>query len=148
MGKVLCIATREKTRAVMKTCTAAEISFEQGVGNDSRGRKQNHRQVTILTLEGWNEACEELGTELDWTTRRANILVEGIDLKETTGKFLKIGNFKLEVTGELVPCNRMDEQHDGLTKALSVNWRGGVTCTLISEGKIAENDAIDFSTKV
>jgi len=144
MGQVLAIATREKTKAPMETTNSAAVTFLQGVGNDSRGKKQNHRQITIITSEGWKEACEELNAEIAWTTRRANILVEGIDLRETTGKVLQIGSFKVEVTGELVPCNRMDEQFDGLTKALSTNWRGGVTCKLISEGSIAENDSIQF----
>lgn len=144
MGKVLEIATRKEKRAPMEVFAGARISFEKGVGDDSRGIIRNHRQVTIITREGWDEACEELGKRLHWATRRANVLVEGIDLRNSTGKYLKIGNVILEITGELTPCYRMDEQYQGLTKALEPNWRGGVSCKIISEGHIQEHDEVKF----
>ena len=62
-------------------------------------------------------------------------LIEGISLEATTGQVLKIGSIELEITGELVPCNRMDEQFDGLTSILEKDWRGGVTCLVKSEGE-------------
>lgn len=144
MGKVIAIATRPKTKAPMETCSSAVVSFDKGVGSDSRGLKRNHRQVTVITIEGWSEACNELNAELPWATRRANILIGGIDLANTKGKFLKVGNFYLEITGELEPCNRMDEQHNGLTNALKANWRGGVTCKLLSEGNVAIDDDVSL----
>lgn len=143
-GKILGIATREKTRAIMDEHTSAPITFENGVGQDSRGKKRNKRQVTILTNENWHSTCKELGSEIPWTTRRANILIEGIELKDKTGCQLKIGTAIVEITGELEPCNRMDEQFEGLTKILSSDWRGGVTCKLIQEGEIHLNDEVEL----
>ncbi|MFT5859377.1 MAG: MOSC domain-containing protein YiiM [Flavobacteriaceae bacterium] len=142
MGKLLKICTRKERRAPMETCTQAEITFENGVGNDSRGKHKGKRQVTVMALEDWNAACAELAVEVSWTTRRANLLIEGVELKDTTGGILQIGNFQLEITGELVPCERMDEQVSGLTKALSTNWRGGVTCKILSEGSANEGDDV------
>ncbi len=144
MGKVIGIATRPKTKAPMEKYSSAKVTFDKGVAEDSRGKFRNHRQVTVLTKEGWNEACSELNVDLDWTTRRANFFVEGIDLKASEGKNLKIGTVELAITGELVPCNRMDEQHYGLTQALVPNWRGGVTCRLIAEGEVQQGDEIVF----
>lgn len=140
MGKILGIATRTKTKAPMDACSSAQVLFDKGVGNDSRGLKKGNRQVTVLGLEGWAKACAELNQEINWTTRRANLLVSGIEFENTTGTLLKIGTCLLEITGELVPCNRMDEQVAGLTNALAPNWRGGVTCKMVEEGEINVGD--------
>ena len=100
-----------------------------------------------MTQECWKDVCEELGRTLHWTTRRANILIEGVDLENTTGNLLKIGKFMLEITGELTPCHRMDEQKEGLTKALTPLWRGGVMCKILSEGIVSEGDQVTLGTK-
>lgn len=147
MGKIIGIATREKTKARMDELSAAKVTFAHGVGQDSRGKKQNHRQVTVMSLENWHSTCKELGQEIPWTTRRANILIEGIELKNTTGSHLRIGTTLVEITGELEPCNRMDEQFQGLTQILSSEWRGGVTCRLIEEGEVHVNDKVELINK-
>lgn len=137
MGKLLDISTRKKAKATMDLRTEASITFEKGVADDSRGVYRGNRQVTVLSSEAWQSTCEDLGKEIPWTTRRANFLIEGIHLQGTTGKKLKVGTCLLEITGELVPCNRMDEQFDGLTKSLSSDWRGGVTCKILEEGEVS-----------
>ncbi len=147
MGKVIEIATREKKRSPMVVYASAKVSFDNGVGDDSRGLIKGDRQVTVMTKESWEEVCWELGRKLHWTTRRANILIEGINLENTIGKGLKIGKFYLEITGELNPCHRMDEQIEGLTKALIPNWRGGVTCKILSEGIVSEKDKVTLLEK-
>jgi MOSC domain-containing protein YiiM len=147
MGNVIGIATREKTGAPMMVSSFAKISFEKGVGEDSRGLIKGNRQVTVMTQESWRNVCCELDCDIKWTTRRANLLIEGIDLENTKGDILNIGNFMLEITGELVPCNRMDEQLQGLTKALAPNWRGGVTCKVLSQGDVKEGDKVTLSER-
>ena len=142
MGEVVGISTREKKRAAMVVYYAAKVTFEKGVGDDSRGKIRNHRQVTVMSQESWDAVCKDLGKKLHWTTRRANILISGVDLENTEGKYLKIADFLLKITGELVPCNRMDEQVLGLTDALKPNWRGGVTCQILKEGDLKERDTV------
>jgi MOSC domain-containing protein YiiM len=148
MGEVIGIATRPKKRAPMDVYYAANVTFAKGVGDDSRGKFRNHRQVTVMSKESWDEVCSELDRRLHWATRRANILISGVDLENTVGNYLRIGkDVLLKVTGELEPCNRMDEQHQGLTEALKPNWRGGVCCELISEGEIKERDLVTLINK-
>ena len=142
MGKVVEIATREKKRADMVVYASAKVSFSNGVGDDYRGLIKGDRQVTVMTEESWKAACDELGRKLHWTTRRANIIIKGLDISNTKGDILKIGSFYLEITGELNPCSRMDEQMAGLTKALEPNWRGGVMCKILSEGIVSEGDKV------
>ena len=147
MGRLIGIATRKKTKAMMDELLSATITFENGVAQDSRGKKRNHRQVTILSNESWHATCQEMQQQIPWTTRRANFLVEGIELENKTGALLKIGTAIVEITGELEPCNRMDAQVAGLTKALDKNWRGGVTCKIIQEGTAELKDTVTFVSK-
>ncbi len=134
------IAYRKKPKAPMTEIGSVEISCEQGVVPDTRG-KPGKRQVTVLSLEAWQTACAELGTLLPWTTRRANILVSGITFSaKDVGKILQIGDVRLQITIETDPCHRMDEQHQGLTAALIPDWRAGVCCRVLSGGQIRVND--------
>lgn len=141
MGKLTGIARREKKRAPMEMLERALISTATGVAEDSRG-KPGQRQVTVISAAAWRDACRELGTEIPWTTRRANLLVEEIDLPNTIGAVLHIGSVRLLVTGEVDPCSRMDEQCPGLTKALTPEWRGGVSCTVLEGGPVALGDSV------
>jgi len=125
----------------METFAEAEVRVGTGVGTDSRG-SPGRRQVTVLSHEAWTATCNELNAELPWTLRRANLLVEGLKLKETVGGVLRLGDVTLEITGETDPCFRMDEQHEGLTVALTPDWRGGVICRVVSAGHIRVGDTI------
>jgi len=147
MGKVIGISTRIEKRAPMVVYASAKVSFDHGIGDDSRGLIKGDRQVTVMTQESWDAVCAEMGRNMHWTTRRANILISGVDLENTTGDLLRIGNFMLEITGELTPCHRMDEQFVGLTKALTPNWRGGVMCKILSEGVLNEKDEVTLGTR-
>ena len=143
-GKVLGIARRGKTRAPMEALDAADVTVEAGVDGDVRGSLRD-RQVTVLARESWEAACTDLGRELPWTVRRANILVEGLHLAGETGKTIRIGELELVVTGETDPCSRMEEQAAGLREALLPDWRGGVTCRVAQGGAIRVGDAAQIA---
>lgn len=141
MGILAGIARREKKRAPMETLDSAEVSRESGVANDSRGKPGN-RQVTLLFTRDWQAACEELGNEVPWTTRRANLLIEDLDTPKTPGCLIAIGDVRLKSTMEIDPCSRMDEQVAGLKQVLQPDWRGGVGCEVIRGGSIAVGDEV------
>jgi MOSC domain-containing protein YiiM len=143
MGKLLNIATRNASRAPMQTKDTATITIESGVEGDYRGTIK-HRQVTVVAREAWALACVDLNTDIDWTARRANLFIEGIDLNETTGQQLHIGDVILEMTGETTPCPRMDEAYQGLQAALVPDWRAGATCTVLKGGQISVGDAVQI----
>lgn len=127
----------------MEVIDEATITAEAGVAGDARGRLKG-RQVTVLCQESWEAACRDLGREVPWTTRRANILIEGLDLANSAGKTLAIGEATFAITGETDPCQRMDEQADGLTAALAPDWRGGVTCRVIKAGAVRVGDGVEL----
>ena len=132
--RLLAIAVRRRSRGAMQELAAAAVTREGGVADDFRGRS-GRRQVTVLSLESWQAACREAGNpKLPWTTRRANLLVTGVDLAKAG--VLRIGEVELEVTGETAPCERMDEAFAGLRAALQPAWRGGVTCRVRQPGAL------------
>ena len=139
-GTILAIARRNRTRAPMETLERASITVAAGLDGDVRGQLRG-RQVTVLTREGWDAACTDLGEALPWTTRRANILLEGLALPQEAGGTIRIGDVALRITGETDPCSRMEEQAAGLRDALAPDWRGGVTCEVAQGGEIAVGDA-------
>lgn len=141
MGRLVGIARREKKRAEMEILQDAEISEQTGVANDFRG-KPGKRQVTMISAEAWAAACEELGRELPWTTRRANLLVEDVRLPQRTGDVIEVGRIRLLVTMEVDPCSRMEEQCEGLQAALMPQWRGGVACTVLKGGSVRLGDGV------
>ena len=143
MATVKGIATHPKKRAPLALLQSAMVTLERGVGEDFRG-KPGERQVTVLSEEGWRAACAVAGVALDWTERRANLLIEGIDLKASAGRVLKIGDVRLRITRETDPCERMEEVHAGLYEALLPEWRGGVCCRVIAAGEITLGDKVEL----
>ena len=142
-GRLVGILRKEKPRAVPETLGHARVSKDEGIAGDYRGRTPD-RQVTVMAREDWTAACRELGRELPWTTRRANLCVEGVDLPQRAGAQLKIGKLILEVMQETDPCSVMEAQAVGLRAALAPDWRGGVSCRVIEAADIALGDAVEL----
>ena len=141
-GHLAGIARRARPKAPMEELAEAAITPEAGIEGDARGRP-GPRQVTVLSAEAWAAAQAELGGEPSpWTFRRANHLVAGIALPRTEGARLRDGDAAFEVTGECDPCRVMDLQRPGLRAALTPDWRGGVTCTVIAGGRLRVGDAV------
>ncbi len=143
MGKLLAIANRQKSGSPMNLFDFAQVSLSSGVNGDFRG-KPGKRQVTVVSRESWDHAIAELGKEVDWTARRANLLVEGIDLQNSKGHQLRIGSVLLEISGETEPCENMDAQCQGLRSVLQPEWRGGVLCSVLEEGHVAIGDPVSL----
>ena len=138
------IALRRQRKGPMLTVTSCAVSVEHGVARDTRG-KPGKRQVTLLSLEAWEDACRGLDIDLAWTARRANILVRGKKFSaEDVGKTISIGELRLEITRETDPCIRMDAAHQGLQAALMPDWSGGVCCSVLVAGHIAVGNRIDI----
>ena len=135
MARLLGIAVKQVRKGPVSTHDEAMITIHNGVVGDWRGKPGN-RQVTLMSLVDWQAACGELGVELPWQTRRANLLVDALPLHRSTGARIVLGEAVLEVTGETDPCERMEEAQPGLFQALAPDWRGGVTCKVLANGVI------------
>jgi len=142
MSRLLDIAVHPIPGAPMQRLNNVTIAAS-GVAGDVP-RTKPHRQVTVVAQEAWRRACADLGAEVPWTARRANLFVEGVDLTQTTGKRLRVGVVLLEITGETEPCGTMDKQHFGLQAALKPGWRAGVTCHVLEPGEVKVGDAVEL----
>jgi len=135
MATLIGIAVRPKKTRDINELGSVEISKTDGVAGDKRSRP-GKRQVTLMSKNAWDIACRELNIDLPWTVRRANLLVDDLPLKETTGQFILCGDLVLEITGETDPCKLMETTQPGLLKALIPDWRGGVTCRVLQGGTL------------
>jgi MOSC domain-containing protein YiiM len=140
-GRLLSIAVRKKSRAPMQELEKGEVSLAHGLQGDFRGAP-GKRQVTVLAVEDWRSACSELQRNLPWTIRRANLLIEGLKLDQTTHATIRIGDVVLRVTGETTPCSRMEEAAAGLYAALLPRWRGGVCCRVEAGGTVTTGNEV------
>jgi MOSC domain-containing protein YiiM len=144
MSQVKSIAIKSTAKADMQTLESAEITLAKGISGDFRGSQPN-RQVTILSESAWQKVCDSIDADLAWTIRRANLLVDGVEFSAAdVGKTVRIGDVELKITRETSPCSRMDQQHQGLTAALTPDWRGGVCCYVISAGTIRIGDPVEI----
>lgn len=135
MAQLTGIAVKPQKLQPMQAISAGELRVAEGVVGDCRGQP-GPRQVTLLSQTAWQAACTELGVDLPWETRRANLLVDDLPLHQSIGAHIVLGNAVLEITGETDPCTRMEAVHPGLRDALNRNWRGGVCCRVLQGGPL------------
>lgn len=122
---------------------AARVHAGRGLEGDQR--RTAHRAVTVLSLEQWRETMAELQVDLPLSTRRANVIVSGLDLPSSVGKHLRLGAVTLEIVGETRPCGTMDEAYQGLKDALAPKLRAGVHGRVVAEGEIRVGDAVEIA---
>ena len=147
MATLIGIAKTSKLLAEMEELTEARIEIDSGLQGDARGTKRR-RQISILFEDDWKDACNELGADLNWLTRRANLYVSGMRAPQEPGTRITIGNVELEVRVETEPCDLMDKQHQGLRAKLENDWRGGVCCSVRKPGNIKIGNDVKIVTDI
>ena len=141
-GRLERIWIKRFRRGPMDSADDARLVAGRGiVGNANQGGK---RQVTIISREAWEAVERELGEQVEPQTRRANLLVTGIDLARSRGRVMRIGQCRVRVYGETKPCWQMEEAHAGLQSALRPEWRGGVFAEVLDDGRIAVGDPVEW----
>ncbi|HYZ48490.1 MAG TPA: MOSC domain-containing protein [Sphingomonas sp.] len=130
----------------MELVERAFLSTALGVTGDARGivkNGKNKRQVALLELGDWQAATAEIGADIPWQERRANLLVDWVDLPRRAGAVIRIGDAaQIETTMECDPCIRMEQVAPGLMDALKPDWRGGVLGRVLIDGEIRVGDPI------
>jgi MOSC domain-containing protein YiiM len=140
LGKVISIYLYPERGA--EPVEVNEVQAIVGKGLDGDQPRAFKRQVTLLSLEAWQQATAELGAELAPCTRRANVIISGVDLSTTVGKHVQIGAIRMEIHGETLPCSLMDAAQQGLKDALAPNMRAGVFGAVLEGGKVAVGDEV------
>ncbi len=145
IGTLAGIARHARPKAAMEVIDRASITFAGGVEGDYRGALKGgpyKRQVSLIEAGDWAAARASVGHALPWQERRANLLIDGLDLPQRAGVRLRVGTALLETTVETEPCERMDALASGLRAALTPDWRGGICARVVEEGAVAVGDEV------
>lgn len=144
-GRLAGIARHVRPKASVEVVERASVTFAGGVEGDFRGSMKGQpykRQISLMEAGDWVAAQAEVGHNLPWQERRANLLVDGLDLPQRAGVRLRVGRALLETMVETKPCERMEALAAGLRAALTPDWRGGVCAKVVEEGAIAVGDPV------
>jgi MOSC domain-containing protein YiiM len=129
-------------RGPMDSVRAAFL--EPGTGLIDNANRGGRRQVTLLSRERWSEITQALGVDLDPSARRANLMLSGIDLRNSRGRVLRIGSARLRINGETRPCERMEEARAGLQALMRERWGGGAFAEVLDGGEIRVGDPAEW----
>ncbi len=120
-----------------------EANLIAGRGIAGNANQDGKRQVTLIDEAAWGDAQNELGVEIDPSARRANVMLRGIDLRDSHGRLLRLGDCVIRLIGETRPCNQMDDAQPGLRAALGPAWRGGAYGEVIEGGTIRVGETVE-----
>jgi MOSC domain-containing protein YiiM len=141
-GKLEAIWLKRMRRGPMDPVDRAMLKANQGlVGNANQGGK---RQVTLIEQEVWQRLMAEMGADLNPSARRANLLLSGIRLVNTSNRILRIGNCRIQIWGETKPCEVMEAAWPGLREAMYGNWSGGAFGVILDDGEIVVGDSVEW----
>ncbi|HEX5735510.1 MAG TPA: MOSC domain-containing protein [Blastocatellia bacterium] len=141
-GKLEAIWIKRMKSGPMDAVTEANLVAGHGIeGNANQG---GNRQVTLIEQEMWEEIMRGLGASVSPSARRANLMLNGIRLAETSGRVLRVGSCRIKIDGETRPCWQMDEAHMGLKEALKPNWGGGAFGEVLDDGRIEVGDSVSW----
>jgi MOSC domain-containing protein YiiM len=137
-GRLERIWVKRAKRGPMDSVETALL--DAGVGLRGNANRGGRRQVTILSSERWTELMAALAADLPPETRRANLMVSGIDLENSRGRILHIGAARIRIHGETRPCERMEDAHAGLQELMRDRWGGGAFGEVVDGGEIRVGD--------
>jgi MOSC domain-containing protein YiiM len=142
MGRIVRIWIKTSRRGPMEEVAAAVL--EAGCGLAGNVERRGRRQVTLLDRAAWERAAATLGAEVDPSARRANLLLDGVDLEESRERVLRVGGCRIRIHGETKPCERMDEALPGLRTALEPHWAAGAYGAVLDDGLIRVGDPVSW----
>ncbi len=116
------------------------LTLKEGEGIDGNADQGGWRQVTVISQERWARVDDDLNAHVDPGLRRANVMVSGLNLADSRGSTLQLGECQVELRGETRPCRLMDEQHSGLRAALDADWGGGAFGVVVRSGTVNVGD--------
>jgi MOSC domain-containing protein YiiM len=144
-GRLAAIWVKRMKRGPMDAVETARLIAGRGiVGNANQGGR---RQVTIIERERWEGFRRRFENSLSPSTRRANLMVEGIDLTKSRGRILQIGDCQIRILGETKPCERMDEALPGLKEAMYPDWGGGAFGEILNHSQITVGDRVRWESE-
>ena len=143
MGQLEAIWIKTAHGGAMQPVSEAKTEKNKGlVGDTNFGRSK--RQVTFIEKEVFDLLRDRLGDSIGPEMRRANFMVTGVELKETVGRILSVGDLKVKISGETKPCKIMDDACQGLREALVDEWKGGVYGCVLNDAVVKMGDPVSW----
>ena len=142
MGQLVGIFIKRFHRGPMDSQQSAELS--PGIGLKGNADRGGRRQVTLVSLERWQELMTQVGGNLGPDARRANLVLSDVNLENSRGRVLCIGSSRLLIAGETRPCERMEEAAHGLQRAMRERWGGGAYAEVLTAGAVAVGDKVSW----
>jgi MOSC domain-containing protein YiiM len=144
-GKVVWIGIRPAPRMTMQALECVEAIAGRGLAGDrsaGKSRPGHARQVTLIQAEHLQAMGDLLRrAAIDASLTRRNIVVSGLNLLALKGQAFRIGEARLEMTGECHPCSRM-ESLLGAGGYNAMRGHGGMTARVLEGGLIHLGDAV------
>ena len=146
MGRLVAIWVKRAHGGRMDAAPSAALVAGRGLQGDAT--QGGRRQVTLMSLDRWRALTAHLPGPPEPAIRRANLLIEGLDLDDSRGRVLRIGDARIRISGETRPCHQMDEACAGLQAALAPAWGGGAFGEVIGDGEIAVDAVVYWEPAV
>src|SRR5437870_8826527 len=138
MAEIVAIWIKRSAGGLMDRVDEAQLVAGRGVaGSADQG---GWRQITVIDESAWRDAVAELGKDVDPALRRANVMIRGIDLQNSRGRRLQLGESVINIRGENPPCRLMNE----MQKPLRPHWRAGVFGEIEQGGTIRVGDSVSL----
>ena len=140
VGTIVGIAIRSAKNGPMKEIPEAVAVALGGIEGDLPSSPA--RGITLMSSVQWRQVVGQLGEDLPWHARRANVLVDAPELGKLIGRKILLGGVQMEVEGETEPCGLMDQICPGLREVLIPDCRGGVHGSVLEGGAFKKGDQV------
>ncbi|TDF39327.1 MOSC domain-containing protein [Alteromonadaceae bacterium M269] len=143
VGKLEWIGIRPQRKEPLKQLEYCDIASGGGlVGDHFSGSAKSKRQVTLIQKEHFPAIAGCLGlNEVIPEQLRRNLVVSGVNLLAFKNRQFRVGDAVLEMTGLCHPCSRMEEIL-GPGGYNAVRGHGGITASVVKEGRIEVGDSV------
>jgi MOSC domain-containing protein YiiM len=140
VGRVARIAIKTAVGGPMQEVAEAAAEIDRGLVGSVRPSPR--RGITFIAAGDWRAATREIGVEIPWHTRRANVLIDAERVGHLIGKTVQVGDVVVEIIAETRPCELMDKLQPGLMNALKPDCRAGVYGRVVTGGSFRIGDEL------
>lgn len=140
VGPVKRIAIKTAVGGPMQEVPDATAEVDRGLVGSVRPSPR--RGITFIAAGDWRTATSEIGVDIPWHTRRANVLIDAERVGHLIGKTVQVGQVVVEVIAETRPCELMDKLQPGLMNALKPDCRAGVYGRVVTGGSFRIGDEL------
>lgn len=144
MGTVVSIhrvATRDAPAVALERATfVADVGLE----GDWRAWKGGPRQITLIEAEALEAVATALGlVAVPPGGSRRQVVVRGIALNATVGRYLRVGPLLVKVEDRCDPCRNMEAKIGPGARA-AMATRGGVCGRIVEGGVLSPGDPVSM----